>query len=229
MTTLILCGGHGLRIKGYFNDVPKPLILVQGKPLLEYIIDGYKKFGVNHFVLLVGKNESLFCDFAKNYSNTNIKIEVLQTGRDTPTGGRIKKAENLVQSETFFLTYGDGISNIDFVKQLHFHRQHKKTATLTAVKPQLPFGLLEVDDTFTVRSFTEKPVLEKSVNGGFFILNKKIFSLLNENSDFEQEILPLLAENNQLKAFIHNGFWKNMDTYKDYLLLEDLELKKFFY
>lgn len=227
MTTLILCGGHGWRIKGHFDDVPKPLVPLRGKPLLYYIIDGYRKYGVTHFVLLVGNNENLFTEFAASYEATDIIIEILQTGINTLTGGRIKKAESLLeQEETFFLTYGDGIADIDFAKQMDFHQQHQKTATLTAIRPRLPFGLLDIDDLFSVLAFTEKPVLEKYINGGFFVLNRDVFTLLDENSDFETEILPLLSKENKLNAFIHNGFWQNMDTFKDYLFLDGLELEK---
>jgi glucose-1-phosphate cytidylyltransferase len=219
--SLVLCGGCGQRMKGNFDNIPKPLILINGKSLLENIINQYVKFGIEEFVLLVGANENLFIDFANNYHNKNIKIHVLQTGKDTPTGGRIKKAKGILSdNEYFYLTYGDGIANVNIAQQLNFHKNHGKTATITAVNPQLPFGLLELDEDNNVTSFVEKPILEKRINGGFFILNKSVFEYLDESSDFEFDILPKLSAENQLKAYMHNGFWKNIDTYKDYLYLE---------
>lgn len=226
MVVLILCGGQGLRIKGHFNETPKPLIKIQGKSLLTYIIDHYKSYGINHFILLVGDNEQEFIEFSKENSCENTSIEVLQTGVDTNTGGRIKKAEHLLNNiDHFFLTYGDGIANINFEKQLKFHKDHGKIATLTAVKPQLPFGLLKFGLNDSVESFIEKPIIDEYINGGFFVLSKKIFSYLKDDSDFEDEILPQLSDQHQLNAYKHSGVWKNMDTYKDFLFL-DLNINK---
>ena len=224
MKVLILCGGKGLRIKDSFENTPKPLISIHGKPLLRYIIEIYKKHEINNFILLVGDNGSEFIDFADSYKEANITI--LQTGKDTPTGGRILRAKKLLNNEPFFLTYGDGVSDIDITSLLSFHLNHKLTASLTAVKPVLPFGLLNIDDQNLITSFDEKPILDQYVNGGFFILNPSIFDILDDNSDFENEILPMLSENRQLCAFLHNGFWKNMDTYKDFKILESISFNK---
>lgn len=224
MKVLILCGGDGLRIKGNFNDIPKPLIPINGKPLLSYIIELYQKYSFKDFILLVGNNSSKFKNFAESHKNLN--INVLETGLKTSTGGRILRAKNLLGNAPFFLTYGDGVSDVDINLLLKFHLKHKLIATLTAVKPQLPFGLLKVDVSNKVNSFEEKPVLEHFVNGGFFVLNKEIFDFLNDDSDFENEILPQLSRSGQLCAFSHSGFWRNMDTYKDYLALEEIPLEK---
>lgn len=219
-TAVILCGGQGFRIKEHFNNVPKPLIPIGDKPLLSYIIDGYKKHGIHNFILLVGNYEDHFLKFANTYSNTTTQIIVLQTGENTPSGGRIKKAEVLlIEHEYFFLTYGDGIADIDFQEQNDFHQTHGKTVTVTAVRPYLPFGFLELGKNNEVTSFIEKPISTQFINGGFFLVNKEIFHLLTENSDFEKETLKKLATIHQLMAYKHNRFWQNMDTYKDYLLL----------
>lgn len=226
-TLIVLCGGHGLRIRKHFDDLPKPLIVIHNKPLLQYIIDWYVKHGVKKIILLVGNNENLYIEFSNNFQNDNIEILVLQTGLNTNTGGRIKKAESLLENlDSFFISYGDGIANINIEEQWKFHRAHGKIATLTAIKPVLPYGLLNINEHSNVDSFIEKPILNQYINGGYFICNKEVFKYLNENSDFEKEILYQLSQNSQLNAFIHKGFWKSMDTYKDYTELNDFDLEK---
>lgn len=225
MKTLILCGGLGLRIKGSFDDVPKPLIAVQGRPLLAFILDGYVASGFRDFVLLVGQGESLFRDFASTEAGAGVSIEVLPTGLDTPTGGRLKRALPLLTGEDrVFVTYGDGISNVDFGELLRVHRASGRGATLTAVRPQLPFGLLEVDNDGAVSSFLEKPVMSQYTNGGFFVLEREILAALSDDSDFETGTLPDLARRGELGAYLHPGFWKNMDTYKDYMSLSTIDI-----
>lgn len=214
----ILCGGQGLRLKGYFDNLPKSLIPLNGKPLLAHIIEKYVQFGINRFVILVGSNQQLFEKFAQQYSTLAESIEIIQTGENTPTGGRLKIAEkHLNQSPFFLLTYGDGISTIDFKQQIDFHLNHSKCITLTAVHPQLPFGLLQLDEDDTVETFVEKPQLQQRINGGFFVINKSIFNTLSNKSDFEKDVLPDLCIKKEVKAFKHDGFWKNFDTYKDFV------------
>ncbi len=220
---VILCGGFGLRIRGQFEDVPKPLIPIHGKELLLHIIHRFSEQGFSDFLLLVGNNEDQFVDFAQRNSNEAISISVLQTGSETPTGGRLKKAEHLLENlSSFILTYGDGLANIDFDKLLSFHQNHSRIATLTAVKPTLQYGVLSMDEDGLVNSFIEKPILETYINGGFFVLNNAVFSYLHENSDFETEVLVELSKSKELVAYKYHGFWKSMDTYKDYLSLNEL-------
>lgn len=219
---VILCGGQGWRIKGYFENIPKSLIEVQGKPLLKHIIESYQKFGLNQFLLLVGNNEDQFQNFAQKYSDNYTHIEVCQTGIDSPTGGRLKKAESRLKDfSSFYLTYGDGIADVNFDLLKEFHSGSGKLATMTVVRPVLPFGFLELGNDNEVISFQEKPVSDKWVNGGFFRLNKEIFSYLEEDSDFEVEILAKLSAIHQLNAYLHTGYWKNLDTYKDYLSFQN--------
>jgi glucose-1-phosphate cytidylyltransferase len=223
MKALILCGGKGLRIKGHFDNIPKPLILVHGKELLLRIIEQYKLYGIHHFILLVGDDEEDFMRFSKKYSCKKIIIDVVATGSNTCTGGRLKKVEYLLSGDiSFFMTYGDGLSDVNFTELLHFHESHGKMVTLTAVKPQLQFGALNLSENFTVKSFTEKPILNEYINAGFFVLNREIFNILRDDSDFENEILPILSNQEQLKAYKHTSFWKNVDTYKDYLSISEL-------
>jgi glucose-1-phosphate cytidylyltransferase len=219
---LILCGGNGLRIKGYFGDVPKPLITIGDKPIIYYIIQGYVEYGFKNFILLVGKDELAFQEFAMKYSKIDIHIQVLQTGLETPTGGRLLKAKEILKNNNYFcLTYGDGIANINFKELIKFHSLKDKLVTLTAINPQLPFGMLNIESDSSVVSFVEKPYLKSYVNGGFFVVDYEIFNFLEENSDFEVEILSELAKQRQISAFKHSGFWKSVDTYKDYLYLKE--------
>lgn len=218
MKVFILCGGQALRLNGEFLNIPKPLIPIHTTPLLAYIIEHYKKCKVNEIFLLVGNYEEQFQSFANNYTDEFCRITILQTGKGTPTGGRLKQIKTyLSKNEDFFLTYGDGVSNVNLDKQLLFHQQYKKIATLTAVNPILQYGLLNITNDTLITSFNEKPKLNEFISGGFFILNQQILSFLQENSDFEKDILPLLATNNELMAFKHNGYWKSLDTFKDYI------------
>lgn len=225
MKALILCGGLGLRIKGNFEEVPKPLIVVRGRPLLAFILDGYIASGIRDFVLLVGLGEDQFHAFARHYAGAGVTVKVLQTGVDTPTGGRLKKAEPLLAGEEdFFATYGDGVSDLDFTALLRFHRQSGRLVTLTAVRPQLPFGLLELNDQDGVAAFREKPVMDRYTNGGFFVMRRAVLAGIHEDADLETDVLPTLSAKGELGAYRHDGFWKNMDTYKDYLSLNAIDL-----
>lgn len=219
LRTILLCGGENLRLKGHF-DLPKPLLKIKGKTVLTYIIEHYSFYGIKDFILLVGNNEHLYQEYVQTMPNVN--IQVIQTGENTPTGGRLFQVKKLLQGEkTFFLTYGDGISNINIQSLLEYHQKFNKTATLTAVQPHLPYGLLNMGEDNEVHSFQEKPKMKEYINGGFFVLNPNVFDYLTENSDFETETLPKLAKNNELIAFRHHGFWKSLDTYKDYVYLEN--------
>lgn len=220
-----MCGGHGLRLKGNFGDTPKPLVSLQGKPLLCYIIEHYRRYGVHEFILLVGENEREFQAFARSFSGNGLTIDVLQTGSDTPTGGRIKRVEPILEGEErFFVTYGDGVSDIDIEALLARHRSSGKLVTLTAVRPTLPFGLVRLNEQNLVTSFVEKPVIDEWINAGFFVLERAALEHIQSDSDFENDVLPALSTRRDLVAYTHTGFWRSMDTYKDYLALDKLDL-----
>lgn len=221
MKALVLCGGQGLRMKGNFGGVPKPLVPVRGRPLLAYIIDAYAAAGVRDVILLVGDAAADFEAFAAGYTGSAVRVRVLPTGSDTPTGGRLQRALPLLaDGETVFATYGDGVSDVDLDALLAFHRASGRAATLTAVRPRLPFGLLGVGPGGRVDSFREKPVLEQYMNGGFFVFQANVLRELGPGTDLEVDFLPLLAARAELGAFCHDGFWKGIDTYKDCLELE---------
>lgn len=224
MKALILCGGQGLRIKGNFGETPKPLVMVKGRPIVAHIIDHYRAFGVTELILLVGDNESEFHKFAGSYAESDCTIRVLQTGSLTPTGGRLFQALSLLgDDEVVFATYGDGISDVDIASLLDTHRASGKKVTLTAVHPMLPFGLLLLNDGNEVVSFREKPIMDQWTNGGFFVIDRSVLEGMNTELDFETQVLPELALEGELGVYCHRGFWKSMDTYKDYLELNASE------
>jgi glucose-1-phosphate cytidylyltransferase len=224
---LVLCGGKGLRIRGDFPEVPKPLVPVHGRPLLAFILDSYLAFGVSDFILLVGEMEEDFLHFSHEYGKSRgVSVSVLQTGSETLTGGRIVKALPLMsEDERFFVTYGDGISNVNMRSLLRCHMEGGQLATLTAVRPRLPFGMLNLMEGGLVKSFVEKPVLNGYINGGFFVFQREAFAFATDRDCLETDILPQLSMKQQLRAYIHEGFWQNMDTYKDHQLLEKMDIE----
>ena len=245
MLAVILAGGFGTRIQEETSDKPKPMIEIGGKPLLWHIIKIYSAYGINDFIICCGykgycikeyfssymlHESDITVDFSTRnieYHNSNKepwKITMIDTGKNTMTGSRIKKIINLIKEDTFCLTYGDGVSNVNIDELMKFHRSSGKLATLTAVKPPGRFGSLVLEDDL-VSKFTEKPLGDGSyINGGFFVLNKKIINYIPEG-DFvvwEQEPLFNLSKDNELGAFKHNGFWRPVDTLRDKIFLEDL-------
>jgi glucose-1-phosphate cytidylyltransferase len=238
MKTVILCGGRGTRLGKHGATVPKALINIGDKPIIHHLLKIYSHYGINEFVLCLGflgneikhyfveqeiLNEDFTLDsshieniFPENPGNENWRITFAETGLDTNTGGRLKKVEKyLANEEIFCVTYGDGLADVDIKKLIEFHKSHGKIATLTAVHPHSNFGLIKVNEENAVTEFQEKPKLTEWVNGGFFIFNREVFDYLDENSILEHEPLEKLANQRQLMAFPHTGFWKCMDTYKD--------------
>ena len=236
MKVVILCGGKGTRMKEVTDDTPKPLAPVGEKPILWHIMKTYMHYGLNDFILLLGyKGEKIkeyfmnyhwrYQDFLLDGKENKIelfgempkwKIMFIDTGIDTMTGGRIKQAEEYIEEDTFMLTYGDGIADIRIDKLLEFHNSHKKIATVTGITKENQYGTLVVENNIA-KSFLEKPKGKDIINGGFFVLNREVFSYIDNYSDciFERKPLMKLAESQQLAVYFHNGFWKAMDTYKD--------------
>ncbi|MBF8984821.1 glucose-1-phosphate cytidylyltransferase [Lutibacter sp. B2] len=243
MKVVILCGGKGSRMKEVTDDIPKPLAMIGGKPILWHIMKVYMYYGFNDFILLLGykgdKIKEYFIDYHwKNYNflldseQKNIrlldkpekwKITFVDTGMDTMTGGRIKQAEKFIKDETFMLTYGDGLANINVNKLLSFHKEQGKIATVTGVTKSKQYGILHIKKNIAI-SFQEKPNSKDILNGGFFILNKEIFSYIKNENDsiFEQEPLMNLAKDSELAVYQHKGFWVPMDTYKDLLKVNEM-------
>ena len=240
MKTVILCGGRGTRLGEHGASVPKALIDIGGQPVLWHIINLYAHFGLGKFILSLGhlgeeikryfdEHRTTYKDFTLEMTPTDHRssktnqegsedrsIAFVDTGLDTNTGGRIKRIESyLVDDENFCATYGDGLAEIDLRKLINFHRQHGRIATLTAVHPLSNFGLLKVDFGGAVTEFQEKPPMQEWSNGGFFVFHRRVFDYLDENSILERETFERLADERQLMAYSHTGFWKCMDTYKD--------------
>jgi len=218
MKTVILCGGQGSRMGN--NEIPKSLFLVGDKPILWHIMKIYNYWGFNDFVICLGykgdKIEKYFSEVK------DFKVKCVDTGLDTNTGGRIRRIKDCINEDCFFCTYGDGLANINLKSLLSFHREVKKFATITAVKPQSPFGIMKIDDSInSVIGFEEKPQLRQWINGGFFVFNREIFSFIEENDILEKHSFDRLIECKNIAAYKHNGFWECMDTYKDNIRLNE--------
>jgi glucose-1-phosphate cytidylyltransferase len=220
MQTVILCGGKGTRLGPQGERDPKPLLPVGGKPILWHIMKIYATYGHTDFVLCTGHLAERFRAYAETLEEP-WTVSPVDTGLDTPTGGRIRRVAAQVESDTFFATYGDGVADIDFDALLAFHRAHGRIATVTAVRPSVSFGLMRIGEGGRVEAFDEKPVLPDWVNGGFFVFGRDVFDYLDVDSVLEREPFEQLAAAGELMAFRHGGFWSCMDTYKDNLELNE--------
>ena len=216
----ILCGGRGARLQEHTRSIPKPLVEIGGRPILWHVIQIYLAQGFHRFLLLTGyKGEQIAAFVAAE--RWPAEVECLDTGEDTPTGGRVHRAASALQ-DRFCLTYADGVADIDLEALLRFHAEHGAAATMTVVRPRLPFGVAEMNGDGVVRGFAEKPRSEHWVNGGFFCLEPAALEFIEPDSVLEHEPLERLAQQGQLRAFRHYGFWDCVDTYKDAVELNDL-------
>ena len=215
MKVVILAGGFGTRLSEYTKTIPKPMINIAGKPMLLHIMKFYAKYGFKDFYIALGyKGEIIKKFFKKNYFNWNINL--IQTGKNTMTGGRLKRLKKIIGKETFMMTYGDGLSNVNLKKLIKFHKKNKKLVTLTAVRPPARFGALKLKGNF-VNYFKEKSKLDEGwINGGFFVMEPKFLNFIkNDGTYLEREPLERITKNKQLIAFKHKGFWQCMDTKRD--------------
>jgi glucose-1-phosphate cytidylyltransferase len=245
MKAVILAGGLGTRIAEESDHRPKPMVEVGGRPLLWHIMKTYAHHGVNDFIICLGYKGYVIKEFFFNYHNHTADLEIdlkhgthrvlnsqaedwrvtlVDTGAETLTGGRLKRIARYLDDETFCLTYGDGLADIDIGKEIAFHRAHGKLATVAAVQPPGRFGVLNMDENHHVRSFEEKPSDEIGwINGGFFVLEPEAIGYIaGDNTSWEREPLQNLARDGQLAAFEHSGFWQPCDTLRDKRQLEDL-------
>ncbi len=245
MKAIILAGGFGTRISEESVIRPKPMIEIGGKPILWHIIKNYSMFGVNEFIILLGYRGYFIKEYFSNYSlhqsdvtfhlgdnscevhsnkSENWKVTLLDTGQNTMTGGRVKRATDFIGNDTFFLTYGDGLSNIDMKKLYKFHKEKGKLMTLSAVQPAGRYGSIEINDQDSVTTFKEKPQGDGSwINGGFFVCEPGVLEYIKDDTTvLEEDPLNDLASNSQLNAKKHNGFWACMDTLRDKNYLNDL-------
>ncbi len=237
MQAMILCGGKGTRMREETEYRPKPMVEIGGMPILWHIMKIYSHYGVKDFILCLGYKgqvikeyfrhfEWLANDFTLHLGKGKGRLEshahkpedwnitFADTGQDTGTGGRIKRASRYVKGSEFFLTYGDGVADIDIAGLYRFHKKMGRTGTVTGVHPSSKFGVLERKNGL-VRSFQEKPGLEGLINGGFFVFRRRFLEYLDDEGFLEQQPLRSLAADGELAVFEHNGFWHSMDTYKD--------------
>ncbi len=221
MKVVILAGGKGTRISEYTKLIPKPMVKVGSKPILEHIINYYMKFGFKDFLIAGGYKYSIIKSFFKK-KRISAKIEVFNTGLNTLTGSRLLKLKNKL-TDTFLLTYGDGLSNVNLNRLIKFHRQNKKKITITAVHPPARFGELEINNNL-VSKFEEKPQLQKGwINGGFFVVEPEFLKLIgNKNVMLERSPLLKAVKTKNLSAFKHTGFWFCMDTLRDKKVLDKM-------
>ena len=215
MQVVILAGGLGTRLSDYTHSIPKPMVEVNGKPIIIHIMKQYAKYGNKDFLIAVGYKGKIIKDFfKKRIKDWNIKV--IDTGLKTMTGGRLKRLKKYIRNETFMMTYGDGVSNINIKKLLNFHKKNKKLVTLTAVRPPARFGALKLKGQI-VKYFKEKSKIDEGwINGGFFVIEPEFLKYIkNDKTYLEREPLETVTKKNQLAAFRYKGFWQCMDTKRD--------------
>lgn len=245
MKAVILAGGMGTRLREETEFRPKPMVEIGGRPILWHIMKTLSAQGINDFVICLGYKGDYIKDFFMNYEARthditvtlgkneglfqhsespaeNWTVTLANTGASTMTGGRINKIKKYVLGERFLCTYGDGVADIDLSALVKFHERHGKSATVTSVLPTSRYGAMQIDENDLVTEFTEKPAAEKRVNGGYFVFEPSIFNYLSDDSVLEKEPLEKLAKLGELKAYMHNGFWQPMDTYRETIELNEL-------
>lgn len=245
MKVVILAGGYGTRISEQSHLKPKPMIEIGEKPILWHIMKTYSEYGFHEFIICLGYKQYVVKEFFADYflhtsdvtfdlANNSMevhdnyaepwKVTLVDTGLKTMTGGRVKRIQNYVGNESFMLTYGDAVSDVNIAKVLEFHKSHGKIATLTTVDFAQMKGVLDIDENNSIRSFREKDAQDATpINGGFMVMNPEIFDYLEDDSTvFEQEPLQRLAAEGQLKSYYHKGFWQCMDTQREMQKLEEM-------
>jgi glucose-1-phosphate cytidylyltransferase len=221
---VILCGGRGTRLQEHTQAIPKPLVEIGGMPIVWHVIQLYAVQGFRRFLLATGYKGELIERFVAEHDwPPGVTVECVDTGVETQTGGRIKRlAPELAGDQLFCATYADGVADIDLGALLDFHAAHGALASMTVVRPELQFGVTELEDDGRVRGFREKPRSEHWINGGFFCFSASVLDYLEPDSVLEREPLERLAAEGALRAHRHEGFWECMDTYKDAVALNDL-------
>lgn len=215
MKVVILAGGLGTRLSEYTKLIPKPMVKIGGKPIILRIMNLYKKYGFKEFYIALGYKGNVIKKFFKK-KNKDLKVHLINTGKRTMTGGRLKRLERYLNKETFLLTYGDGLSDLNIKKLVKFHKKNQSIMTLTAVRPPARFGSIKINGDY-VYYFKEKSSVDEGwINGGFFVVEPEIFKYLkNDNTFLEKEPFEKLAKEKNIIAFKHKGFWQCMDTKRD--------------
>ena len=225
MKVIILAGGFGTRLSEETDFIPKPLVSIGDKPIIQFIMEIYSFYGLNDFIILLGyKGEMIKEYFHQLNYNDKWKIQFLDTGLNTDTGGRIKRAAPFIKNRSFLLTYGDGLANINIKDLIQFHNNHNGIITMTSVQLASRFGILEIGDKGKVLQFKEKPKENEAwINGGFFVCEPILIEYIdNDNTTFEKEPLSNISKEGRLFTYRHKGFWKCMDTLRDKRELEIL-------
>lgn len=249
MKVVLLAGGFGTRISEESMMKPKPMIEIDGQPILWHIMKEYSYYGFNEFIICAGYKQHVIKEYFANYYlyhsditfdfvndnsmriHNNVaepwKVTIIDTGYETLTGGRMKRVRNYIGNETFMMTYGDGVCDVNIREVARYHKRHGKIATITAVQPGGRFGTLEIQEDGTIRQFSEKKKEDGGwINGGYMVLQPQIFDYVDgDMTAFEKEPLERLSKEGQLAAYKYNGFWRCMDTMKEKLYLEDLSVK----
>lgn len=244
MKVVILAGGFGTRLAELTGEIPKPMVPIGRKPILWHIMNHYAKFGYEEFILALGYKADIVKNYFLNYSSLNSdftvsmktgetefhnkgkenwKVSLIDTGLNTMTGGRLGRLKEILSGDTFMLTYGDGISNVDIGALINCHKENSKMVTVTTVRPGARFGELEIDDS-VVKSFKEKPQTKQGwINGGFFVMEPNFLDFIDSDQTIlEKEPLERVAAKGQLNAYKHEGFWQCMDSVRDRNYLQDL-------
>ena len=247
MKAVILCGGLGTRLREETEFRPKPLVEIGGRPILWHIMKIYAHYGLRDFVLCLGYRGQMIKEYFLNYEAMNndfticlgrqhrvthhgahgeqdFVVTLAETGAGAMTGARVKRVEKYVEGDTFLVTYGDGVADLDLGAVIDFHRRHGRLATVTTVHPFSRFGVLDVDDSGAVREFAEKPLMQGWASAGFFVFDRRVFDYLSDDDECVLERAPLerLVAEGQLMAYRHGGFFYTMDTYREYEYLNEL-------
>ena len=245
MKIVLLCGGLGTRLREETEYRPKPVVEIGGRPILWHIMKLYAQHGFREFVLCLGYRGNMIKEYFLNYEamnndftiplghtnqitfhnahdEQNFLVTVVDTGLTTMTGGRIKRIQKYIADDTFMVTYGDGLADLNIPALLDFHQTHRRLATVTTVRPATRFGIVTLDDTGRATSFAEKPRLDGWISAGFMVFNRGVFDYLTDDCVLEREPLERLASEGQLMAYRHDGFFYAMDTYREYKYLNDL-------
>ena len=245
MKVVILSGGFGTRISEYTSIIPKPMIPINGKPIIEHIMEIYSKFGYKDFYLALGYKSEIIKEYFHNYAYLNSdfrinlnngkitpfqslrrdwNVNLINTGIHTMTGGRLKRLKDYIGDQTFLLTYGDAVTDLDIKKVVNFHKSHGKMVTGTGVRPPARFGELCINENNEVIEFKEKPNIKEGwINGGFFVIEPEFLNYIkDDNTILEKNPLEEVAKSNELVAFLHHGFWHCIDTKRDKDNLEEI-------
>lgn len=243
MKVVVLCGGRGTRLREETEFKPKPMVEIGDRPILWHIMKIYEAHGLTDFILCLGYRQQYIREYFLNhqYMNCDFRIDLatgkkvltnsrrsprwtvtlVDTGVDAKKGDRLKQIEHYVDGDTFMMTYGDGVADVDLAKLLARHRAAGTIVTFTGVHPISRFATVETDGGGRITTWSEKKALESHINGGFFVLDRRVFDYIEDNCEFEEEPMKRLAQEGQVAMYPHNGFWHCMDTYRDYLWLNE--------